>query len=196
MDSFLKSRQSKGNFKTELEVRQEKEETSGDENLNETTFKDNDATQSFTQDDNHPTTDAMPQPSTPLAAPPPEAKQNSGYRKRTTSAANLSDVNTSAFKYFETKKKLLEQKQCGSSTLPDPDMAFVRSILPEMKAMNERQMRKFKLGVMQLADDIINDTVVPSSISSVATFNYTPSPVDGYNTLDGNITEDGNTSHC
>lgn len=48
---------------------------------------------------------------------------------------------------------------------------------------------------MQLADDILNDTVVPSSNSSVATFNYTPSPVDGYNTLDGNINEDGNTTH-
>lgn len=37
----------------------------------------------------------------------------------------------------------------------DPDMLFLKSLLPDMKAMNENQKRKFKIGILKLSDDFL-----------------------------------------
>lgn len=40
----------------------------------------------------------------------------------------------------------------------DPDMAYLQSLLPDMKAMDDRTKRKFNIGILKLADDLLNPT--------------------------------------
>lgn len=37
----------------------------------------------------------------------------------------------------------------------DPDMMFLKSLLPDMKSMNDSQKRKFKIGILNLSDNIL-----------------------------------------
>ncbi|XP_063219181.1 uncharacterized protein LOC134529231 isoform X1 [Bacillus rossius redtenbacheri] len=74
------------------------------------------------------------------------------YRKRK-AARTLSDLKKRACKYFETKEKLMMERQTSQLIEPiDPEMAFLHSLLPDMKAMGEAQKRKFKIRVIQLTD--------------------------------------------
>ncbi|XP_046687185.1 uncharacterized protein LOC124372825 [Homalodisca vitripennis] len=188
LDNFLKSRQSKGNI-TEVETAQEEEQqNSEDEQLDDSTVEERDATQDSAQDANLPTTGDTSKASKPAPIPPTlttEQKKDNGYRKRKTPFTSLSDVNSSAFKYFETKQRLLNQTSQKTSTEPDPDLAFLHSILPDMKAMDARQKRQFKIGVMKLADETLNNVEISSvasasTRSSASTFNYTSPSVDRF----------------
>ncbi len=38
----------------------------------------------------------------------------------------------------------------------DPDLNFLKSLLPDMKSMTDNQKRKFKINVLKLSDDILN----------------------------------------
>lgn len=49
-----------------------------------------------------------------------------------------------------------KRKSSSSITPLDPDMAFLQSVLPDIKSMNEAQKRKFKIGILKLADDILS----------------------------------------
>lgn len=202
LDTFLKSRQSKGNIVTEVEVTEEGGGGGGDEEEEEEAGGgEEDDTQSSTQGANDPITanQDTPKPNTSLPPPTSEQKKDSGYRKRTRPSTSLSDVNSSALKYFEIKQRLLDQKsQSNSNPNPDPDLAFLHSILPDMKAMDSRQKRRFKMGVMQLTDDILKDTDVSprnslphtaSNRSSVTTptFQYTSPSLDSYCTQDQSV---------
>lgn len=40
----------------------------------------------------------------------------------------------------------------------DPDVLFLKSLLPDMQAMNESQKRKFKIGILKLSDDILTSS--------------------------------------
>jgi hypothetical protein len=40
---------------------------------------------------------------------------------------------------------------------PDPDAEFFRSLLPDIKTMNAKQKRVFKIGVVKLIDDILDN---------------------------------------
>jgi hypothetical protein len=43
-------------------------------------------------------------------------------------------------------------------TTPDPDAEFLRSLLPDIKTMTAKQKRIFKMGVVKLIDDILDQT--------------------------------------
>ncbi|KAG8299637.1 hypothetical protein J6590_095761 [Homalodisca vitripennis] len=180
LDNFLKSRQSM--------AREEEEQNSEDEQLDDGTVEERDATQDSAQDANLPTSGDTSKASRPAPIPPTlttEQKSDSGYRKRKTPFTSLSEVNGSAFKYFETKQRFLNQTSQRTSTEPDPDLAFLHSILPDMKAMDARQKRQLKIGVMKLADETLNNVEISSvasapTRSSDNTFNYTSPSVDGF----------------
>lgn len=46
-------------------------------------------------------------------------------------------------------------------------MAFLQSVLPDMKAMDDRQKMRFKRGVLRLAEEILYPETVYSAESSV-----------------------------
>jgi hypothetical protein len=49
-------------------------------------------------------------------------------------------------------------KQQTQSKTPDPDAEFLHSLLPDMKSMTAKQKRTFKIGVLNLMDEILEDT--------------------------------------
>lgn len=150
LDSFLKSRPSRANIIAKGQSTQQKVENSDDDTSN---IENESDTQGSTQNTNQLTSNSPP--STPLPAQIPEHNHSSGHRKRRRSpVANVHDMNTSSCTYFEAKQRLIEQ-QGNSASHCDPDMAFFQSILPDMKAMNDRQKRSFKMGILRLADEIL-----------------------------------------
>ncbi|RVE53775.1 hypothetical protein evm_001667 [Chilo suppressalis] len=64
------------------------------------------------------------------------------------------DVSQSGFNYFITKQLSSQARQPELDT----DLAFLQSMLPDMKAMNSAQKRRFKMGVMQLATQILDES--------------------------------------
>ena len=94
----------------------------------------------------------------------------SGYRKRQktsggAAAVTITDVNRKALdslEYFEKKEQMMEMKnslhQNITSEPPDPDMAFFQSVLPDMQLMNDTQKRQFKIGILNLAQQILTPT--------------------------------------
>jgi hypothetical protein len=49
-------------------------------------------------------------------------------------------------------------KQQTQSTTSDPDAQFLHSLLPDMKSMTAKQKRAFKIGTLNLMDEILEDT--------------------------------------
>lgn len=163
LDRFLKSRPAKGNIiekptsnrneklgadEDNLSVSEDEEPEPLPENKSETPFS-----PQSTNDLTEVTT--------------PAAEVTDGSRKR--KAPTLKEVNESALSYFQEKKKLLTNK---SSEAMDPDMAFFQSLLPDVKAMNAKQKRKFKIGVLNLVGQIMDE-----DMSTSESVNRTPTPV-------------------
>jgi hypothetical protein len=48
-----------------------------------------------------------------------------------------------------------QQTQCSTA---DPDAEFLHSLLPDMKSMSPKQKRTFKIGALNLMDEILEDT--------------------------------------
>lgn len=69
----------------------------------------------------------------------------------------LKDVNKSAFDYFNQKNY-----QAKSNSL-DPDLAFLQSVLPDLKAMSSDQKRRFKIGVLNLAGQLLSENPAAST---------------------------------
>ncbi|GBP17865.1 hypothetical protein EVAR_7858_1 [Eumeta japonica] len=84
-------------------------------------------------------------------------------RKRRKRKATVEDLNGATVQYPEGKKKC--QQSFQSTT--DPDMAFLQSVLPDMKNMNEMQKRNFKVAVLNIAGQILNQpvTLPPTGIT-------------------------------
>ncbi|CAH1114858.1 unnamed protein product [Psylliodes chrysocephalus] len=56
----------------------------------------------------------------------------------------------------DAKKQVVERRQQSNATSqPDPDMAFLQSVLLNMKAMDNRQKIRFKKGILNLAEEIL-----------------------------------------
>jgi hypothetical protein len=68
-----------------------------------------------------------------------------GKRRRLTA---LDPVDTCFMNYM---------KQETQSKTPDPDAQFLHSLLPDMKSMNPKQKRAFKIGALNLMDEILED---------------------------------------
>ena len=88
-------------------------------------------------------------------------------------AVSLLEINKSAFKYFECKK------MHSSSPTPekDPDHMFLLSLAPDMKDMTKNQKRRFKIGVLNLVNNILKDkTLTPSP--QLSTMSRCSTPVD------------------
>jgi len=89
--------------------------------------------------------------------PPPNKKQ-----KTSKHTISLSDVNKSAFEYFQSKKNV--GSNISEKKIQDPDESFLMSVLPDMKEMNSEQKRRFKIGILKMAGDILSE------------FSYRPTP--------------------
>lgn len=83
--------------------------------------------------------------------PSPLSRNTSSKHKST-----LNDVHQSALDYFNTKRTKMD---CKVHEPIDEDLSFLHSMLSDMKAMNLSQKRKFKIGVMKLAEDILETPV-------------------------------------
>ncbi|PNF38830.1 hypothetical protein B7P43_G10196 [Cryptotermes secundus] len=68
-----------------------------------------------------------------------------GKRRRLTA---LDQVDTSFMNYVN---------QDTQSTIPDPDAQFLHSLLPDMKLMTPKQKRAFKIGALNLMNEILED---------------------------------------
>lgn len=164
LDSFLRSRQSKGNIVIEEKSTQEEPKDSEDENHDGDMDENFDESESG-QDTNNSFIDDIPTtPTTAMPPPPPERTRDSGSKKK---RKTLDDVNSSACKYFEAKQQVVERRQQSNATSqPDPDMAFLQSVLPDMKAMDNRQKIRFKTGILNLAEEILYGQPVQKAGSS------------------------------
>lgn len=65
---------------------------------------------------------------------------------------SLKDVNASAMSYFESRKL------ASSKEKQDPDLAFMYSLLPDIKDMTNEQKRRFKIGTLQLISEIFQSS--------------------------------------
>lgn len=96
----------------------------------------------------------------------PLSTPSSPKTKVTLTDVSLTDVNQS-FDYFPTKRL----KVSNANEVIDEDLSFLHSLLSDMKAMNLSQKRKFKIGVMQLAESILEGSAsARTSEQDAATF--------------------------
>lgn len=79
--------------------------------------------------------------------------------KTTQNQVTLEDVNKSAFEYFEKKKQAPYRPP--ALTNDDADVQFLLSLLPDLKRMTDKQKRKYKVGVLNLADEILDEPLLP-----------------------------------
>jgi len=65
-------------------------------------------------------------------------------------------------------------KQHSLGNTPDPDGEFLHSLLPDMKTKNAKLKRIFKIGVVKMIDEVLDNTESEgrSSIGLAETFNY------------------------
>lgn len=80
------------------------------------------------------------------------------HSKSNQNQVTLEDVNKSAFEYFQMKKQTPQK----TSTDNDADSLFLLSVLPDMKKMTDRQKRKFKVGILNLAGQILDEASAES----------------------------------
>lgn len=78
---------------------------------------------------------------------PKKAKISTTYDKPTVSVKAAAVVETQEVAQFAT--------QAAEATIC-PDEMFMRSLLPDIQSMTEKQKRKFKIGVLSLVDDILS----------------------------------------
>lgn len=105
--------------------------------------EDNEITHESDEFELHEMTPSPSMSSEPAVSKPTFQRSSDGYRQR----KRVSDVNEQAFKYFEKKEKRMEERNNEQTREPvGPDMAYLQSLLPDMKAIDERTKRKFKVG--------------------------------------------------
>ncbi|KAJ9591808.1 hypothetical protein L9F63_001625 [Diploptera punctata] len=71
----------------------------------------------------------------------------------TKNAVSLSEVNKCALEYFQNKRA----HSSSSDSEKDPDRLFVLSLAPDMKDMTKSQKLRFKIGVLNLMKQILNE---------------------------------------
>ncbi|CAH1958986.1 unnamed protein product [Acanthoscelides obtectus] len=97
-----------------------------------------------------------------MKAPKIPSRKGDDLRKKKELATSINDINQQAYQYFEKKQKVLEiQNVTKTNTTvdpPDPDLAFLHSVLPDIKSMKSNQKRRFKMGILNLAEQILSST--------------------------------------
>lgn len=68
--------------------------------------------------------------------------------KRTVSTE---DVNRWAVECYQCRK------HAGNNEVEDPDLSFFKSVLPDIREMNAEQKRRFKIGILNLAQQILKE---------------------------------------
>ncbi|KAH9644066.1 hypothetical protein HF086_009779 [Spodoptera exigua] len=111
-------------------------------------------------------------------------------------AISIKDVNKSAHEYFS--QRALQMKTIHrAEPETDSDLAFFQSMLPDMKSMTPAQKRRFKMGVLNLSEQILNDPV-PSYPRTQPYYPRTPSRETDYDPNEGatqqTLTSRANTS--
>ena len=59
-------------------------------------------------------------------------------------------------------------KRCVQNEDEDPDLSFFKSVLPDMREMNAEQKRRYKIGILSLAQQILGENSA-SSVLDTAT---------------------------
>lgn len=205
LDPFLKSRKSRGNMDEESDTLSDGVEAGTSEHE-----ANSDSAEVLSLDNNSILSMAsshspLPSPSTsnytqPLsikipATPIPKRDVFRKRKKLPVSATSINEVNNQAYQYFEKKQHMLESqnttKKTNTTIEPlDPDLAFLHSVLPDMKSMNSTQKRHFKLGILNLSEQILSCTTsafpapptnVPQSCSQDSVNANLNSPSQGNN---------------
>lgn len=82
----------------------------------------------------------------------------------------------------------------------DSDLLFLKSLLPDMKKLNDAQKRRYKQRVLALYDEIISEQYVPVPAYSPALSNYSsvssPSSYGGHNEINNQATNIHQTESC
>ncbi|XP_061716893.1 sal-like protein 1 [Cydia pomonella] len=112
----------------------------------------------------HLSTASEPTPS------PASMTSNLSSKKKTRKTKN--SVDECIVDYFKAKQAKAETAE---DLAQNPKTMFLLSLLPdlELEPMSDSQMRKFKRGVMQLIDEILEDKPKPTTTASVADSNIT-----------------------
>ncbi|XP_050308275.1 uncharacterized protein LOC126744762 [Anthonomus grandis grandis] len=85
-------------------------------------------------------------------------EKNDSRDKTISNQISLADVNKSAYEFFEKKKRAPYRPP--AFTNDDADVQFLLSLLPDLKKITDKQKRKYKVGVLNLADEILDQPVV------------------------------------
>ncbi|CAH1992771.1 unnamed protein product [Acanthoscelides obtectus] len=85
---------------------------------------------------------------------------NPKRNKTTPNQISLADVNKSALNFL--KKRSKHRINHLLSLMMMPMCSFLLSLLPDLKKMTDKQKRKYKVGVLNLAGEILDEPVVSS----------------------------------
>lgn len=135
LDNFLKSRPTKSNLNKYDNI-----DGNDSEDIDETLLTEQLASEN---------SDFNSYQSTPT--PPPSNKSGK---------ITIKDVNKVAHDYFT--QKAMQRKTIALPEI-DSDLAFFQSMLPDMKTMTPTQKRRFKMGVLNLSEQILNEQSPTSS---------------------------------
>ena len=72
-------------------------------------------------------------------------------RKKMKRTISVEDVNRSAFHCCQARKRSCQNED------EDPDLSFFKSVLPDMREMNSEQKRRYKIGMLNLAQEILGE---------------------------------------
>lgn len=117
-----------------------------------------------------------------LTFPPPNKKQ-----KNSKHTISLTDVNKSAFEYFQSKKNV--GLNISKKKIQDPDESFLMSVLPDMIEMNSEQKKRFKIGILKMAGDILSEFSYRPTPKSFSNFTSTPSSIINNDLLQNSSSE-------
>lgn len=128
------------------------------ENVNENDFDSSDVPtnvpvcdeEEFSEDGNQLTfNDEFRRPEKNYTKKPPLKTKQRGVQ--------LDDVNRAAFDFFNSKKKKIVPEE------EDPDLFFLKSLLPDMKSMNDDQKRRYKMQMISVAGSILSEPKLSSN---------------------------------
>lgn len=71
--------------------------------------------------------------------------------KRIKRTISVEDLNRSEFEFYRSRR------HSGQNEVEDPDLSFFKSVLPDIREMNAEQKRRFKIGILNLAQQVLKE---------------------------------------